>query len=116
MMKILSFNIFLTVKTNPNCSTRSLQDRSKVDSLDYKDTFYMKQLCVANMFCNGCGYMETRLTNRKNRTAWFPIDRNRIVKSCDSSRFLVILARLITIESKNVTEIGSDFQSKGFLS
>ena len=45
----------------------------------------------------------------------FPLNRNGIVKSCDSSRFWLIVARLITIENKNRTEIGSDLQSKNFV-
>ena len=49
--------------------------------------------------------------------AWFPLDRNEIVKSRDSSRFLpVIVKRLIEIENKNLTEIASDLQRKRFLS
>ena len=47
--------------------------------------------------------------------AWFPLDRNRIVKSCDS-RFWFMVERLITIENRNRTEIGSDLQPKRFLS
>ena len=47
--------------------------------------------------------------------AWFPLDRNKIVKSCDSSRFWLIVERLITLESKNLTEIGLDLQFKRFL-
>ena len=32
------------------------------------------------------------------------------MKSCDSSRFWLIVERLIIIENKNLTEIGSDLQ------
>ena len=39
-----------------------------------------------------------------------------IVKSCDSSRFWLIVEKLTTIENKNVTEIGSDLQPRRFLS
>ena len=45
-----------------------------------------------------------------------PLDRNRIVKSCDSGRFWLIVKRLITLEDKNLTEIGLDLQLKRFLS
>ena len=38
---------------------------------------------------------------------WFPLDRNRIMKSCNSGR-------LITNEYKNLTEIGSELQPKRF--
>ena len=48
--------------------------------------------------------------------AWFPSDCNRIVKSCDSSTFWLIVKRLITLESKNLTEMGLDLQLKRFLS
>ena len=48
--------------------------------------------------------------------AWFPLDRNGIVKSCDSSRFWLIVERLITFENKYLTKIGSDLQLKRFLS
>ena len=48
--------------------------------------------------------------------AWFPLNRNRIVKSCDPSRFWLIAERLIAIENKNFTEIGSDLQPKRILS
>ena len=47
---------------------------------------------------------------------WYPLDRNGIVKSCDSSRFWLIIERLITFEYENRTEIGSDLQPKRFLS
>ena len=42
--------------------------------------------------------------------AWFLLNHNRSVKSSDSGRFQLIVERLITIESKNLTEIGSDLQ------
>ena len=46
--------------------------------------------------------------------AWFPLDRNGIVKdrvkSCDSSRFWSTVERLITIENKNLSKIGSGLQ------
>ena len=48
--------------------------------------------------------------------AWFPLDRNRIVKSRDSSRVWLIVERLITLDSKNLIEIGLDLQLKRFLS
>ena len=48
--------------------------------------------------------------------AWFPLDRNRIVKLCDSSRFWLIVETLSTIENKNPTEIGLDLQPKRLLS
>ena len=47
---------------------------------------------------------------------WFPSEHNGIVKSYDSSRFLFIVDRLITIENKTLTEIGSGLQAKRFLS
>ena len=47
--------------------------------------------------------------------AWFPLDRNRIVKSCDLSRIWLIVEGLITLESKNLTEIGLYLQLKRFL-
>ena len=48
--------------------------------------------------------------------AQFPLDRNEIMKSCVSSRFWLIVERLITVKNKNITEIGSDLQPKRFLS
>ena len=38
--------------------------------------------------------------SRKDRKAWFPLDRNRIVKSRDSSRLWLIVERLIATEKK----------------
>ena len=46
----------------------------------------------------------------------FALDRNRIVKSRDSSRFWLIVEILITIENKSLTEIASDLQPERFLS
>ena len=46
--------------------------------------------------------------------AWFPLDRNGIVKSCDSIWFQLTVERLISIENKNLTKI--DFRHKRFLS
>ena len=48
--------------------------------------------------------------------AWFPLDRNRIVKSRDSSRFWLIAEKLITTENKSLIEIISDLQPERFLS
>ena len=45
----------------------------------------------------------------------FLLDRNLIVKSCDSSKFWFIVERLVTIENKNFTQIGLDLQPKRFL-
>ena len=43
------------------------------------------------------------------------VDRNGIVKSCDSSSFWLIVERLITVENNNLTEIGSNLQPQRFL-
>ena len=48
--------------------------------------------------------------------AWFPLDRNGILKSCDSGCFWFNVERLIKNENKNLTEISSDLQPKRFLS
>ena len=40
--------------------------------------------------------------------AWFPLDRNGIVKSCDSSFLKLIVKRSIKTENKNLSEIASD--------
>ena len=44
--------------------------------------------------------METRLK------AWFPLDCNGIVKSCDSNRVQLIEEKLSTIENKDRTYVG----------
>ena len=44
--------------------------------------------------------------------ACFPLDRTRIVKSCNSSWFQHIVERLITIENENLTEIASKFAAQ----
>ena len=36
---------------------------------------------------------------------WFPLDRNGIVTSCDSSSFWLIVETLTTIENQNITVI-----------
>ena len=41
-----------------------------------------------------------------NEFPFFPLDRNDIVKSCDSSCFWFIVERLITTENKNHTKTG----------
>ena len=51
-----------------------------------------------------------------NHISWFPLDRNRIVKSRNSSRFWLSVERLMTIENKSLTEIVSDLQPERFLS
>ena len=38
----------------------------------------------------------------KRSKAWFPLDRNRIVKSYDSSRFWLIAERLTTAEKTDI--------------
>ena len=48
--------------------------------------------------------------------AWFLLDHKGIVKSCDSSWFQLIVMTLITTLNKNLMEIASDLQPKGFLS
>ena len=45
---------------------------------------------------------------RSNGNAWFPLDRNGIVKSCDSGRFWVLEERFIKIENKYLTKTDSD--------
>ena len=44
--------------------------------------------------------------------AWFPLDRNGIVKSYDLSRFWPFVEKLTTVENTNGTVIGSDLQLK----
>ena len=56
--------------------------------------------------------IEVNHIRKQKSLAWFPLDRNGIVKSCDSSRFWNIVEKLATIESKNITEISSDLQPK----
>ena len=46
--------------------------------------------------------------------AWFPLDRNRIVKSRGSSGFWLIVERLITIKGKGLAEVALDLRPERF--
>ena len=59
-----------------------------------------------NMMANTC---------LRSLTTHMELGRNFMVKSCVSSRFWLILERLITTENKNLIRIGLDLQPKRFL-
>ena len=70
----------------------------------------------ANDICGFAYYTETKTVLVHNTLSELKPGFHQIVKSYDSSRFWLIVERLITIENKTLTEIGSDLQPKRFLS
>ena len=57
----------------------------------------------------------TTFIETRSKLAWFPLDCNGIMKSCDPSRFWLIVKRFITLENKNLIEIGSNLQPNSLI-
>ena len=71
----------------------------------YQDLHWKKSMY--STLCKNCGNI-VEACDFLLPKAWFPLDRNGIMKLCDSNWFWVIIKRLIKIENKNLTEIASD--------
>ena len=82
------------------------------DVMGYIHEFYIKTI----------GYCKSRMVPEHINDlilvskALFLLDSKGVAKLCDSSRFWLIVEKLITSENKDLNEMGPDLQSRRILS